>query len=55
MKSSKNETEIDDIQPFINVLKDAQNNLKRQEYTLILVFIQTDYMNIKTTKNIKTT
>ena len=29
MKSSKNETEIDDIQPFINVLKDAQKQLEK--------------------------
>lgn len=29
MKSSKNKTEIDDIQPIINLLKDVQNNLKR--------------------------
>ena len=29
MKSSKNKTEIDDIQPFINVLKDAQKQLEK--------------------------
>jgi hypothetical protein len=29
MKSSKNKTEIDDIQPFINILKDAQKQLEK--------------------------
>lgn len=29
MKSSKNKTEIDDIQAFINVLKDAQKQLEK--------------------------
>lgn len=29
MKSSKDKTEIDDIQPFINVLKDAQKQLEK--------------------------
>lgn len=29
MKSSKNKTEIDDIQPFINVLKDAQKQFEK--------------------------
>jgi hypothetical protein len=29
MKSSKNKTEIDDIQPFINVLKDTQKQLEK--------------------------
>ena len=29
MKFSKNKTEIDDIQPFINVLKDAQKQLEK--------------------------
>lgn len=34
MKSSKNKTEIDDIQPFINVLKDAQKQLEKIEIYL---------------------
>ena len=29
MKSSKNKTEIDDIQPFINVLKDTQKQFEK--------------------------
>lgn len=29
MKSSKNKTEIDDIQPIINLLKDVQKQLEK--------------------------
>ena len=29
MKSSKNKTKIDDIQPFINILKDAQKQFDK--------------------------